>query len=110
MPLGEPPALARGTDGEVRIPGGPRLGTLTQWRVVLSPTTGKHTLIAEGRFSRHYVSSGLQRAQVEVRPAPLPKRIGRPTPRTPTPFRFTGRVALLTSRQLTLAEGETSPL
>lgn len=106
----EPPALSRGTQGAARIPGGPRLGVITGWRVVLSPTTGKHTLIAEGRFARYYAQDGaVLRAEASLTPDQPPARIGRPRPRPLTPFRFAGRVALLTPSQLTIAEGEVLP-
>lgn len=105
----EPPALSRGTEGAARIIGGPRIGALTAWRVVLSPTTGQHTLIAEGRFARHYAAAPPARAEVSVIPATPPARIGRPRPKPLTPFRFAGRVALLTPTRLTLAEGEVLP-
>lgn len=109
MPLPEPVLIARGADGEARIPRGPRLGALGAWRVVSSPTTGQPTLIAEGRFLQHYVRAGLARAEARLIPATPPARIGRPTPRPSPPLRFVGRVAELTPTRLTLAEGEVLP-
>lgn len=107
----EPPALSRGTTGAARIPGGPRLGALTSWRVVLSPTTGKHTLIAEGRFARYYAQDGAaSRAEASLTPETPPARLGRPRPKPLTPFRFVGRIALLTPSLLTIAEGEVLPV
>jgi hypothetical protein len=105
-----PPALAKGEAGAARIPGGPRLGALTSWRVVLSPTTGKHTLLAEGHFTRYYTRETPARAEATVTPTPLPARIGRPTPPTLAPFVISGRVALLTPTLLTIAEGEIRPV
>lgn len=106
----EPPALSRGTSGAARIPHGPRLGVLTAWRVVLSPTTGQYTLIAEGRFARYYARDiAPLRAEAALTPESPPARIGRPKPPRLTPFRFAGRVALLTPSLLTIAEGEVLP-
>jgi hypothetical protein len=109
MAIPEPTALTRGTSGAARIPGGPRLGALTSWRIVISPTTGKHTLIGEGHFTRYYTQERPARAEATVTLTPTPARIGRPAPPVVRPFTIAGRVALLTPTLLTIAEGEIRP-
>ena len=49
-----PPTQAEGKSGTLRI-GGIRAGSLTKWRIVLSPATKRPTLFAEGRIARYYV-------------------------------------------------------
>jgi len=103
-----PPAVAIGSAGDVRIPGGPRVGRLTSWRLVVSPTTGRYTLLAEARMARHYAGCA---PLLEVRACPdsTPARIGRPTPRPPRAFVLRGVAAELTPRSLILADGEIRP-
>jgi hypothetical protein len=100
--------LAVGQEGAARIPDGPRLGTLTAWRLVISPTTGRRTLIAEGQFLRFWVGARITRVVVEATPTQAPARIGRKSPPAPRPFRLVGRVDELSTRALVVTE-EPSP-
>lgn len=100
-----PPAIAQGNTGELRI-GGLKAGTLTEWRVVMSPTTGKPTLFGEGRFLRYYGGSVGMEARADVTPVSPPTRIGRPKPPKAKPFTLTGRVVELTPSRITIADGE----
>lgn len=104
MTVGTPSAFAQGTGGAVRVA---RLaaGTLTSWRVVISPTTGMPTLFGEGRFCRLYAGALGAQASVELVPAPVPARIGRPKPKKPAPMTLTGKIAELTARSIVIAEG-----
>jgi hypothetical protein len=104
-PMRGPSALAQGTSGTLRI-GGLRAGYLTKWRVVMSPTTGKPTLFGEGKIGRYYTQAIGGTARAELTPAPIPRRIGRPTPRTPAPFVLQGTIAELTGKTITISNGE----
>ena len=97
-------AIATGTEGAARLPNGPRLGTLTSWRLVISPATGRRTLVAEGRFLRFWCEARPAYAEATVTPAPAPYRIGRKRPPTPRPLTFRGVVAELNPRALVIAE------
>lgn len=100
-----PAAIARGTTGALRI-GGLKAGRLTTWKVVISPTTGKPTLFAEGAFVRFYTPGVGCQAVAHLTPAPTPARIGRPKAPMPKPFVLTGKIVEFTARQIVLAEGE----
>lgn len=104
-PMRGPPAIASGTAGELRI-GGMKAGTLTTWRVVISPTTGKPTLFGAGRMLRFFAQSMGKQAHVALIPAPQPYRIGRPKPKTPKPFVLVGKIVEFSAGRITIAEGE----
>lgn len=104
-PMRGPATVARGEQGRVFI-GGLRAGVLTEWRVVISPTTKKPTLFGTGRIGRYYQQTIGGMARIELTPAPTPRRIGRPTPPTPRPFVLVGTIAELTSKTITIASGE----
>jgi hypothetical protein len=100
-----PPTQAQGSAGVLRI-GGLRAGVLTEWRVVISPSTKRPTLFGKGRIARYYVSAVGSVARVELTPAPVPRRIGRPAPKTPAPFVLIGTIAELTGKTITISNGE----
>lgn len=100
-----PTAIAQGKTGTLII-GGLRAGVLSEWRVVISPTTGKPTLFGAGRIGRFYAQAIGGRASVELIPAPVPKRIGRPVPPTPKPFTLIGTIVELSGKHITIASGE----
>jgi len=100
-----PSAMEHGERGTIRI-GGLRAGVLTKWRVVMSPTTQRPTLFGEGRIGRYYTQAVGGTARVELTPAPLPRRIGRPTPPTPRPFVLVGTIAELTGKTITISHGK----
>jgi len=104
-PLRGPSAMAQGERGTIRI-GRLRAGTLTKWRVVISPTTQRPTLFGEGRIGRYYMQAVGGTARVELTPAPIPRRIGRSTPPTPRPFVLVGTIAELTGKTITISHGE----
>ncbi len=100
-----PAAVAEGTQGTLRI-GNLRAGVLTKWRVVMSPTTKRPTLFAEGRIGRYYVQAVGSVARVELTPAPVPRRIGRPAPKALLPFVLIGTIVELTGKSITISNGE----
>lgn len=104
-PMRGPPAIAIGTAGTLRI-GGLRAGTLTSWRVVTSPTTGKPTLFGEGRIKSYYTQAIGDEACADLAPSAPPRRIGRPRPKVPKPFTLTGRIVEITAAHITIADGE----
>lgn len=104
-PMRGPPALAQGTGGTIRI-GGLAAGTLGAWRVVSSPTTGKPTLMGEGRFLRYYGQAVGAQVHVRLTPRPQPARIGRPKPKAARPFTLTGKLVEYSPSRITIAEGE----
>jgi hypothetical protein len=103
--IGTPAALAQGTHGVLHI-AGLRAGHLTEWRVVMSPTTKKPTLFGTGRIGRYYTQAvgGIVRA--ELTPTPIPRRIGRKAPPLLKPFVLIGTIAELTGRTITISHGE----
>jgi hypothetical protein len=104
-PMRGPSALAQGERGTIRI-GGLRAGYLTKWRVVMSPSTKLFVLFGEGRIGRYYQQAVGTSARAELTPAPIPRRIGRPTPKTPAPFVLQGTIAELTGKTITISNGE----
>lgn len=104
-PMRGPGALVQGADGTITI-GGLRVGILSSWRVVISPTTGKPTLMGEGRFKRYFTQAVGIRARAALTPAPRPYRIGRPKPPTPQPFTIEGKLYELTAKTIVISEGE----
>lgn len=104
-PMRGPGAIAQGNDGDVTL-AGLRVGLLSSWRVVTSPTTGKPTLMGEGRFKRYYTQAVGIRVRAELTPAPRPYRIGRPKPPKASPFTLTGKLYELTARTIVISEGE----
>lgn len=97
--------MAMGADGSLSI-GGLVAGHLTQWRVVISPTTGKPTLFGEGYFKRYYAQAVGTQVRAALRPAAPASRIGRPKPKAPKPFVLVGKLLELTARSVTISEGE----
>ena len=97
--------LAHGTAGTIRI-GGLRAGALTEWRVVLSPTTNKPTLFGKGRIGRYYAQAVGTTARLELTPTPIPYRIGRKPPPVLNPFVLIGTIAELSSMRITISHGE----
>jgi hypothetical protein len=104
-PFTGPPTQAHGTRGTIRI-GGLRAGVLTKWRVVISPTTRLPTLFGEGRIGRYYAQAIGGAVRAELTPSPVPRRIGRPAPKTPAPFVLIGTIAELTGKTITISNGE----
>lgn len=100
--------MGSGHEGSLFI--GDRLvGTITSWRLVMSPTTQKPTVFASGRFLRYYALHGKDaHAVVRLVPTTPPSRIGRPKPRHAlrTETTITGVLVEITSRAFTLAHGE----
>lgn len=103
MGIPQPKAQAQGTGGALRL--GPLpIGVLTTWRLVVSPTTGRPTLIAEARIRRAYLVAPPTLLTALVIPDRAPALIGRPAPPVPHPLRISGKVARLTAQAVTLAE------
>jgi hypothetical protein len=103
--IGPPATVGQGKAGTLHI-GGMRAGILTEWRVVVSPTTKLFTLFGTGRIGRYYAQAVGGVVRAELTPAPVPKRIGRKTPPTPKPFVLRGIIAELTGRTITISHGE----
>ena len=100
-----PSAVAHGTAGTLWI-GGLRAGQLTAWRIVMSPSTKQPTLFGTGRIGRYYQQAIGGVARAELTPTPVPRRIGRKAPPTPTPFVLVGTIAELRSTSITISHGE----
>ena len=100
-----PSTAAQGTQGTLWI-GGLRAGTLSQWRVVISPSTGQPTLFGTGRIGRYYAQAVGGIARLELTPTPIPTRIGRKPPPVLRPFVLIGTIAELTSTSITISHGE----
>lgn len=98
-------AVASGTVGVVRC-GAAVVAVLTTWRVVLSPTTQRPTLFADGPIRRYWVANPPTRLTAHLTPAPKPYRLGQKRAPTPTPFALTGTVHSLSATQLVLSGGE----
>lgn len=103
-PMRGPAALATGAVGELRI-GGLLAGTLTEWRIVISPTTGQPTLIGAGRFARYFAQGAGSPADATVTPHAPHAYIGRPRPPPPAPLTITGTLVELTATSVTIASG-----
>jgi len=104
-PMRGPSALATGNQGTLLI-GGLHAGTLSEWRIVVSPSTQKFTLFGQGRFLRYYIQHVGGLVRLALTPAPVPTRIGRPKPKTPAPFVLEGKLFELTAGRITISEGE----
>lgn len=101
---GDIPAMHRGTQGAVYV-GAVKIGTLTEWRIVSSPTTGKPTLIARGSFARAWAGKNLSHARaVVIEPTPT-HLYGRPRPRPRQSIAITGTVARLSVNAITISNG-----
>lgn len=98
----QPKLLTSGTGGTLRI-GAVQIGTLQEWRLVVSPTTGRPTLIADARVLRAYLVCPPAQLVARITPTPLPAYIGRPKPPRPRPLVLTGQVARLQAGAVTLA-------
>lgn len=121
--IAQPTTQAVGSIGTVRI-AGLRAGALTDWRLVLSPTTvrrgadgqpilgedGKpisaYTLFGEGTLLRYFRAAVGAPVVADLVPAAPPARIGRPRPKPVRPFRLAGVVFELTARRIVIASGE----
>jgi hypothetical protein len=99
------PSVSQGTQGTLYC-GGLRVGVLTAWEVVISPITQQPTLKGEGQISRWATLARPERLTARLVPSRPPYRLWRPRPKPPTPFALAGRVARLSARYITLAEGE----
>lgn len=104
-PFTGPPTQAQGRKGTLRI-GGIRAGVLTEWRVVISPSTKQYTLFGKGTIARYYIPAVGGAVRVELTPTPVPRRIGRPAPKAPAPFVLAGTIAELTGTTITISQGE----
>lgn len=105
IPAGGVPSIASGTTGVIRC-GAVVVAVLTKWRVVLSPTTQRPTLFADGPIRRYWVANPPTRLTAHLTPAPKPYRLGQKRASTPKPFALTGTVHSLSATQLVLSEGE----
>lgn len=105
MSVGAPGTAAQGTIGTIWI-GGLRAGILTQWRIVISPSTKQPTLFGTGQIGRYYAQAVGSPARLELTPTQPPARIGRKPPPTLRPFVLVGTIAELTSTHITIAHGE----
>jgi hypothetical protein len=103
--IGSPATVAQGTHGILFI-AGLRAGILTEWRVVVSPSTKLFTLFGTGKIGRYYMQSVGGAIWAELTPSPVPRRIGRKAPPTPKPFVLVGRIAEMTGRTITISHGE----
>jgi hypothetical protein len=103
--IGPPATVGQGKVGTLHI-GGMRAGVLTEWRVVVSPTTNLFTLFGTGRIGRYYMQSVGGTIRADLTPTPIPRRIGRKTLPTPRPFVLRGIIAELTGRTITISHGE----
>lgn len=103
-----PGAVAHGTDGTVYAGRHP-VGRLTEWRIVVSPTTGAPTLIGKGRFLRAWVAGQPQTLTARVTTTPRPSYIGRPPAPPPETLTLTGERAELTARSIVIAHGSYAP-
>lgn len=101
----QPKARATGAGGALLL-GRVRVGALRDWRLVISPTTRRPTLIADARVARAWLHAPPSTLTALVTPAPTPALLGRPAPPRPRPLRISGRVARLTAAGVTLAECE----
>lgn len=108
MPIPTPGAILTGTRGTLLI-GGVPLGVLTSWRVVISPTTGRHTLIADGHIQRYAYGAVGETAEAHLIPAPIPARIGRPRPPTRPPCRIVGTLVRAQPGGCTIATADLLP-
>lgn len=108
MPIPTPPALMTGTRGTLAI-GGVPYGRLTSWRVVISPTTGKHTLIADGHIQRYALQAVGETAEAHLIPTPIPARIGRPQPPKRPPCRIVGTLVRAQPGGITIASADLLP-
>lgn len=98
-------ALTHGSGGVVRC-GRLVVGTLGEWEITLSPTTGKPTLKGTGIFRRTWAGATAE-VQVVLRPATPAPTMRKPRPKAPPPVVLTGRLARLTTAAITIASGET---
>lgn len=104
-PIRGPSAMVHGKEGSLFI-GGLRAGVLTEWRVVMSPSTQKPTLFGKGRIGRYYIQAVGGQVRAELVPAAIPKRIGRKAPPVLKPFVLIGTIAELTGKTITISHGE----
>lgn len=99
-----PASIAHGDTGIVRI-AGMRAGSLTTWRVVISPATQLPTLIGEGRFLRYYQGALGCKVRADVVPRKAHAYIGRPKPPTPRPFAIEGTLHELSTGTIVISYG-----
>lgn len=105
MPIPGPTVETHGTVGQLRTAGGVIIGQLTDWELVISPTTGMPTLKGNGHMRRWWVHFPPTLLRATVQPARTPYRLGRPRPTTVPPFTLQGMVARLTATAVTIAQG-----
>jgi len=102
--IATPATAAHGAHGQLLI-GGLRAGVLTEWRIVISPTTNMPTLFGTGRIGRYYAQAVGGTVRAELTPTPTPYRIGRKRPAAAKPFVLVGRIAELTGKSITISHG-----
>jgi hypothetical protein len=117
-PMRGPATQAAGSVGVVRI-AGLYAGTLTAWRIVVSPTRTvagpdgqpipAYTLFGEGHLLGFFRASVGAAVTANLTPATPTARIGRPKPKPSRPFRLVGEVFELTPRRIVIAAGEIVP-
>jgi len=93
-----------GTTGAIYV-GRHLVGRLTEWRIVISPTTEQPTLIGKGRFLRAWVAGRPERLTARLLTASPPAYIGRPKPPPPRAVTLSGERAELTARSVVIARG-----
>lgn len=98
-------AIAEGSAGVVRTVFGARVGSLTEWEIVISPTTGKPTLKGRGTFLHYWSAAGLTEVVATLTTDPPPNRPGRPKSK-PRTVKLRGTVARLIPTAITIAQGE----
>lgn len=96
--------IALGKEGRVHI-GGLFVGRLTEWKLVMSPTTKMPTLIGSGSFRRYFLQGVGGRVSATITPAAVPHRIGRKRRPTPKPATIEGVLFRLTPTAITIASG-----
>lgn len=103
------PPIAQGTTGRiyVRSVGGRRIyaGRISAWHVVISPNTGKPTMIATTTIGRYWLHHPPRAALAVVQPDPPHAYIGRPKPPPATPMEITGVASTWRQEQIILSEG-----
>jgi hypothetical protein len=108
MPIPQPPVVLRGHQGTLTV-GGVRYGVLSDWRIVVSPTTQRYTLLADGVMQRFLGQAIGARAHAHLIPAPIPARIGRPRPPVRPPCTLIGTLVRVTPTAITIAEADFLP-
>lgn len=100
-PMAGPKVERAGTEGTV-FWGRIKIGSLSDWRIVTSPTTGKLTLIGQGSFKRYFVGAEGIQIRAVVTPTQAHYLIGRPKPPKAKPLTLNWNVHTLTTKELVL--------